>query len=342
MKKISVIYSFLFISLSFSGCADKKTKVLLEVDHVIKIPKSFPNVVFPPGNEYTLERWSLGKKLFYETRMSQNNAISCASCHKPQYAFSDNTAFSIGNNKLRGRGNTTTLTNIAYNPYFTRAGGVPTLEMQILVPIQEHDEFNTNILDIVKKLKKDTFYEKQSRIAYNRELDPYVITRAIANFERSFISLNSKFDRYFYHKEKSLSQSQIRGYNLFKSKKTNCFECHSGFNFTNYAFENNGLYKDYQDTGRMRLTHKESDEALFKVPTLRNIALTAPYMHDGSIESLKDVITHYNTGGKAHQNKSPFVRPLGLNQQEQEDLVAFLESLTDYSFVNNRTFYKTE
>jgi cytochrome c peroxidase len=206
--------------------------------------------------------------------------------------------------------------------------------MQILVPIQEHDEFNTNILDIVEKLKKDSSYTQASRIAYNREIDPFVITRAIANFERSLISGNSDFDK------NNFSSSALNGKNLFMSNKTNCSQCHSGFNFTNYTFENNGLYTNYADSGRMRLTQIESDRARFKVPTLRNAQLTAPYMHDGSIKTLEEVVAHYNTGGKIHANKSTLIKPLGLTQQEQNDIVAFLNTLTDYTFINNKNLQK--
>jgi cytochrome c peroxidase len=127
---------------------------------------------------------------------------------------------------------------------------------------------------------------------------------------------------------------------LFMSEKTNCSKCHQGFNFSNYAFENNGLYEVYADSGRMRLTRLEGDRALFKVPTLRNVKFTAPYMHDGSLSTLKDVINHYNSGGQQHPNKSQLIKPLGLTIQEQADLLAFLESLSDFEFINNKNFRK--
>ena len=125
---------------------------------------------------------------------------------------------------------------------------------------------------------------------------------------------------------------------LFFSNRTNCSSCHSGFNFTSYEFENNGLYETYADSGRMRLTHLEEDRAKFKIPSLRNISHTGPYMHDGSIESLEEVVAHYNYGGQMHPNKSSLVRPLGLSIEEEADLVAFLLSLTDYTFLNNPAF----
>ncbi len=334
-QSLQKFYSIVFILLNVTLFSCIKDPVFESQENsIMQIPEGFPSITFPQGNEFTIERWQLGKRLFYDPIMSVNNTISCASCHHAQNAFSDTLALSLGDNNIVGRSNAPTLTNIAYHPYFTRAGGVPTLEMQILVPIQEHDEFNTNILDIVEKLKKDSSYTQGSRIAYNREIDPFVITRAIANFERSLISGNSDFDK------NKFSSSALNGKNLFMSNKTNCSQCHSGFNFTNYTFENNGLYTNYADSGRMRLTQLESDRARFKVPTLRNAQLTAPYMHDGSIKTLEEVVAHYNTGGKVHANKSTLIKPLGLTTQEQNDIVAFLKTLTDYIFINNKNLQK--
>jgi cytochrome c peroxidase len=246
---------------------------------------------------------------------------------------------SIGDNNSLGTSNSPTLANVAYHPYYTRAGGVPTLEMQILVPIQEHNEFNTNMVDVIEKLKPNGMYQAMAQTAYNRELDAFVITRAIATFERSLISGNSRFDDFFYKGiENALNESERRGFKLFTSNKTNCSSCHSGFNFTNYTFENNGLYVNYADSGRMRLTQLPQDRAKFKVPTLRNIALTAPYMHNGSFNTLTDVLEHYNTGGQNHINKSVLIKPLTLTTQEKQDLINFLHSLTDMKFIQNKNF----
>ncbi|MBC7425878.1 MAG: c-type cytochrome, partial [Bacteroidia bacterium] len=158
-------------------------------------------------------------------------------------------------------------------------------------------------------------------------------------FERTLISGNSRFDQYFYQNNKNaLSSDEINGYNLFISNKTNCSQCHSGFNFSNYSFENNGLYENYADSGRMRLTNQESDRGLFKVPSLRNIEFTAPYMHDGSFQTLEQIIENYNNGGKSFKNKSKLIVPLNLSNQEKHDLISFLKSLSDYQFINNKKF----
>ncbi len=306
---------------------------------LLAVPPGFPLPNFPVDNELTAARFALGKRLFYDVIMSRDSTISCASCHAPNFAFSDSVAFSPGVGGLAGKRNAPSLANVAYHPYFTREGGVPTLEMQILVPIQEHNEFDFNILLIADRLKTDSMYTRMSREAYGRDPDFYVITRSIACFERSLISGQSPFDEFFFQgKTNALNASERRGKDLFFSEKTNCSNCHSGFNFSNYAFENNGLYVTYPDPGRFRLTEDTADIARFKVPTLRNLTVTAPFMHDGSFSSIEAVVDHYNSGGENHPHKSPLVRPLGLSNQEKSDLVAFLKSLTDSKFLKNPKF----
>lgn len=337
--RVGILFIITAVFLCVISCK-KDPQVKLGSDRLMTIPEGFPQLVFPEGNEFTNARWQLGKKLFFDPVLSNTYAVSCASCHMPQFAFSDTTAFSLGENNLRGRQNAPSLTNIGYHPYFTRAGGVPTLEMQILVPIQEHDEFNSNIVDLAERLKKIPSYVEDAQKAFGREPDPFVITRALSNFERSFISGNSPYDKYaFQGYANALNESENRGKELFFGTKANFSSCHSGFNFTNYAFENNGLYPVYADNGRMRLTRLEEDRARFKVPSLRNVEVTAPYMHDGSFNTLEQVVAHYNKGGEVHKNKnSNLIKPLGLSTQEQKDLVAFLIALTDNEFLTNKNY----
>jgi cytochrome c peroxidase len=280
----------------------------------------------------------LGKELFFDKRLSRNNDLSCATCHQPDKAFTDNLQFSFGDNNAIGTVNAPTLTNVGYHPYFNFNGGVVSLETQILVPIQEHNEFNTNILDIVAKLATDLTYEQLSQKAYNRPFDAFVLTRAVANFQRSLVSGNSRYDQHFLQNKPILNESELRGYDLFFSDEAKCAQCHSGFNFTSYAFENNGLYEDYENIGRMAISFDENDRAKFKIPTLRNIALTAPYMHDGSFATLEEIVEHYNSGGAAHPNKSALLQPLNLTNQQKQDLVNFLKTLTDEDFISNPFF----
>lgn len=308
---------------------------------LMEIPKGFDQIDFPSDNAYTPARWKLGKRLFYDKVMSLDSSVSCASCHHADIAFSDDVPFSLGVEQRLGTRNSPSLANVAYHPYYTREGGVPSLEMQILVPIQEHNEFNFNIVLLAERLQQDSSYKRMAKLAYDRMPDAFVITRALANFERSLISGFSRYDQYEnYGFKDKLTEEEIQGMELFFSDKTHCSSCHNGFNFTNYAFENNGLYAEYKDKGRHRLTSASADIGRFKVPSLRNVGLSAPYMHDGSISSLEDVVKHYNLGGQEHPNKSKHVRKLHLSNQEQNALVAFLHSLTDYTFIQNLNFKK--
>lgn len=344
MRQYSLIAVFLLPALLSLSCKkERDNKVPGKEVSLTTAPVGFPEIPFPDENPFTLAKWELGKKLFYDKALSVDYSTSCGSCHPAASAFSDVISRSIGAHNTPGRRNAPTLTNVAYQPYYTREGGVPTLEKQILVPIQEHDEFDFNIVLIAERLNKMPQYVQMSRAVFGRDPDPYVITRAIATFERTLVSGNSNYDRYINWQDSSdFNSSAQRGMRLFNSDKTNCNKCHNGLNFTNYSFENNGLYEHYNDPGRLRLTNKEADRALFKVPTLRNIALTAPYMHDGSIQTLDAVIAHYNSGGKNHPHKSSLIKPLGLTTKEQRDLLAFLQSLTDNEFINKKEFYNEE
>ena len=319
------------------SCAKEKESTEIAILQIMEVPKGFPEIEHPEGNEFTTERWVLGKQLFYDPILSKDGSISCASCHDPSLAFSDNKSVSIGSGGLLGTRNAPSLANVAYHPYFTREGGLPTLEMQILVPIQEHDEFNNNIVLIADTLGKIPAYVEMAKLAYDREPDAFVITRALSQFERSMVSGQSAYDvEYNYGIDGSMSERAARGKILFESERPSCATCHSGFNFTNYSFQNNGLYDEYPDNGRERLTQDPNDKALFKVPSLRNVEVTGPYMHDGSITTLSEVIEHYNTGGSNHLNKNSLIKPLGLTEDDKTDLLAFLESLTDQKFISNK------
>ncbi|MBK8556941.1 MAG: cytochrome-c peroxidase [Lewinellaceae bacterium] len=338
MKKI--VTTLILISVLLA-CRKEETQQAPDntPEPMLAVPPGFPAPVFPEGNELSPARWALGKRLFFDEIMSVDSSVSCASCHLPQHAFSDTVAFSPGAAQRPGTRNAPTLANVAYHPYYTREGGVPTLEMQILVPIQEHNEFDFNILLIADRMKQDSDYVQSSQEAYGRAPDAFVITRSIACFERTMLSGKSRYDSWLQSGDSHvLGTDEMSGMNLFFSDRTNCSRCHEGFNFTNYQFANNGLYVDYADPGRFRLTELESDRALFKVPTLRNIAVTAPYMHDGSLATLEAVVEHYNSGGMPHPNKSSLLKPLGLSPLEKSQLVAFLKTLTDDAFLSSKKF----
>jgi cytochrome c peroxidase len=299
------------------------------------LPTTLDPFSIPENNTLTKERIALGRQLFYDPILSVDSSISCASCHKPELFFADNKATTPGVFGRAGTRNVPSLINTAFSPYFTREGGVPTLEMQVSVPVQEHNEFAFNMVKVAERIAKVHWYDSMSQIAYKRAPDPFVLTRALAAFERTLVAFTTPFDQwFFYAQEDALSTQELEGYELFMSRKTNCSNCHQPPHFTSYAFENNGLALVYPDKGRMSITGNSADEALYKVPSLRNVAATSPYMLDGRIATLKGVIEHYNSGGLKHPQQSPFIQPLFLSDREKASLLAFLNTLTEPNAIN--------
>ena len=298
----------------------------------IEIPFGFPKIIVPEDNPLSEAKIELGKKLFFEKLLSRDSSISCATCHNPKYAFTDGLEKAKGIKDREVSRNTPTLTNIAYNTSFLRDGVNPSLEAQVIVPIHEKNEFDFHILLVAERLKKKKEYVDLSLAAFGEIPNPKVISNAIASFERTLISGNSRYDQFTFQKDSSaLSVNEIRGMHLFNNH--NCVSCHSGFNFTNGEVVNNGLYQQYEDIGKMRVTLDPKDKGAFKVPTLRNVALTAPYMHDGSLKSLEAVVDHYIKGGFDNPNKDNRIKKLSLSENERQDLVAFLKCLSDSSFI---------
>ena len=307
----------------------------------IDVPKVFPSVVEPEENKYTLERYELGRMLFYDPILSIDNSISCGSCHEANKAFASNVKVNKGVADRDGTRNVPSLGNIGLHPYFTREGGIASLEQQVLVPIQEHNEMAFNLLEASKRLEQNKTYADLCQNAYPNKPHYYAITSSIAVFERALVSNSSAFDAFYYQNNTdALKETEIRGMKLFYSSKTNCSSCHNGANFTNYAFEHNGLHERYKDSGRYRLTREDIDIETFKVASLRNVELTAPYMHDGSLNSLEEVIEHYNNGGQDNPRKSGLIKKLDLSNQEKQDLINFLKTLTDEQFITNDNFRK--
>lgn len=302
--------------------------------HFVSIPSISAHREVDSTSFYQVE---LGRLLFYEKALSRDSTISCATCHKQQLAFTDGLPKSSGIFNQTVDRNSPTLTNVGNRPYLLLDGVNPNLEAQVRVPIQEHREFDFNIVLIAERLKENSSYVRLARLGFDMEIDHRVIARSIANFERTLISNNSPYDQYISGDKNALSKSQKRGKALFFDKLY-CAQCHNGNDFTNDALTNNGLYKIYADSGRIRLTEREKDRAIFKVPTLRNIEVTAPYMHNGSFETLSKVIDHYQSGGENHIGKGFQIVPFKLSRKEKKDLINFLNSLTDKSFLTNPQF----
>ncbi|MCH2043858.1 MAG: cytochrome-c peroxidase [Saprospiraceae bacterium] len=332
----NIIFFYILLCFSFFVQSCSKSKQKNNTVTWNNLPEGFPELFIPEDNAMTANRIKLGRHLFYDPILSRDSSLSCASCHKAAFAFADNQSTTQGIEQRGGNRNVSSLTNVAYNPYFTSEGGVPTLEMQVLVPIQEHNEFDFNVVLLAERLQEHPFYDSLSQLAYERSPDAFVITRALAAFERTLISTQSDYDLYtYYNKTAAMSKSAQRGYDLFMSTRLKCGECHPPPHFSTFDFENNGLYAVYSDIGRQRLTNDSADLALFKIPTLRNIALSAPYMHDGSLVDLDAVIEHYKMGGKKHPQQSYHIKGFELSTKEKEDLLDFLSSLTDNYFIEN-------
>lgn len=297
----------------------------------LDIPAGWPAPSLRNDNPLTLASVQLGKSLFFDERLSLGRGIACASCHLPGRAFSDTVALSAGVQGRRGFRNAPTLANMAYHALLNRDGGAPTLEQQVLNPLFDAAEMNADPQQVVEALRDDAFVSAMSLRAYGRGFDLYVLTRSIANYERTLIGGTSRYDRFLQGETAAMDAAEQRGLDVFHGA-AQCGSCHGGFDLSDHGFHNVGASTaDAEDSGRERITLDPADRGKFKTPTLRNIALTAPYMHDGSLATLEDVIHHFNTGGMDHPNKDPLVFPLNLTTEQQQDLAAFLRSLSDES-----------
>lgn len=300
---------------------------------VLDIPIDFPTRPEPEDNVMTVERVELGRALFYDPRLSRTGLISCASCHLQAHGFSDPNRTSLGVDGLTGTRNAPALSNEAWNTSYFWDGGVPSLEIQAVGPIKNPLEMDMTLADVNALLASDADIAARFQAAYGEGPSERTLPRALASFVRSLVSGNSPFDRLRRGDSQALTDAAQRGRAIFEGERGQCTHCHVGFNFTNNAFRNNGTRPDDPDPGRQRLTLKDSDFGKFRVPSLRNVAVSAPYMHDGSLTTLAAVVDHYDQGGSGHPNTDPTLHPLGLSDDEKAELIAFLESLTDDAFL---------
>ena len=328
-----------------------------------RLPRGLPRPIVPADNPMTTAKVDLGRRLFYDNRLSGNGTYSCAGCHRPEYAFTDGRAQAIGSTGELHPRSAMSLTNVAYNGSYGWADpGVRSLEAQMLVPMLNEHPIELGLAgretEVVGRFAGPGDRPRFDR-AFPGQSDPVTlqnIVRAIAAFERTLVSADSPFDRYLYRDERTaLTPAAIRGSRLFFSERLGCSGCHAGFNLSGavafeggkpqkLSFHNTGLYDvdgrgayPSSDRGLFDRTAKPSDMGRFRAPTLRNVALTAPYMHDGSVPTLQAVVEHYASGGKGHL-KSAQLKGFAVTAEEVRDLVAFLESLTDRSFVTNPAF----
>lgn len=320
----SALFFTLCSILLLAACQPDHFAPQEDLTYDIAIPEGFPYPIIPEDNAMTQARVALGRSLFFDPVLSRDSTIACASCHKPALAFADDVPISPGVEGRLGLRNTPSLFNVAWLTRMNKDGGVTKLDLQAIVPIEDEHEMDLSILAAAARLRNSPRYTEMSLKAYGRQPDAFVITRALGAFQRTLTSGRSPYDL------GELTPQQARGQALFFSERTQCSTCHSGFNFTTNAFENNGLLADYShDTGRHRVTGTPSDIGKFRVPSLRNVALTAPYLHNGSIPDLPSLIDRYNSGGMGHPNQSLLIQPLNLTEAEQAELVAFLQALTE-------------
>ncbi|HQU75682.1 MAG TPA: cytochrome c peroxidase [Chitinophagales bacterium] len=314
-----------------AGCAIDPD--IPEPSYSVPIPEGFPAIPYPDDNFPDAGRIALGKELFFDPVLSIDSTVSCNNCHLTQWAFADHAPISAGVEGRLGFRNAPTLANVAWQPIMTMDGGSPTLEQQFYIPLEDFHEMAFNMVLLTDRLQADPYYTDRFYQVFEDLPSPFTITRAIAAYERTIISGNSKYDQVMRGIANFTPSEQI-GYDLFFSDSLACSSCHSPPFFTNFEFLNNGLYETYYpDSGRARITVDPDDAGKFKVPTLRNIAWTWPYMHDGSLPDLATVIDHYQNGGSGHRNQDPRVHPLHLNDEQKQDLILFLNTLTDDDFL---------
>ena len=344
-------------------------------DWVWSLPAGFPEPRVPESNPMSAEKVELGRHLFYEKDLSQNRTQSCASCHLQELAFTDGRVRAVGSTGEEHHRNALSLANVAYVPTLTWSSSLITdLERQAMIPLFGDDPVEMALEDhqvVVERLAARAKYREMFAAAFPADPTPISLksaTKALAAFQRTLISGDSPYDRYLAGDSGALSPSAKRGLRLFMSERLECFHCHGGFNFSDafdhggkarseVAFHNTGLYNlngsgayPLVDRGLYEESLNQRDMGSFRAPTLRNIAVTAPYMHDGSIATLEEVIEHYAQGGRTllegpfagdgsqNPHKSEFVVGFLLEAPEVADVLAFLRSLTDPTFLSNPAF----
>ncbi|GIW40608.1 MAG: cytochrome-c peroxidase [Candidatus Binatia bacterium] len=282
----------------------------------------------PESNPMTEAKIALGKLLYFDPRLSKDGTVSCASCHNPFHGFADPAPTSKGVRNQLGTRNSPTVINRLFSQEQFWDGRAKDLEEQVLGPLTNPVEMaNASHDEAAQRIGKIAGYRPLFEKAFgDPKVDIERIAKAIAAYERTVVSGDSPFDRYQAGDRDAMSPSAVRGMELFNGK-ANCKACHSGFNFTDESYHNLGVGWG-KDPGRFEVTKNEEDRGAFKTPTLRNVALTAPYMHDGSEATLEEVVEFYDRGGNKNPNLSPEMKPLGLSEQEKRDLVAFLHALT--------------
>ncbi|MFQ5992089.1 MAG: cytochrome-c peroxidase [Nitrospiraceae bacterium] len=308
----------------------KPTLVVVDgiaVPDIGPLPTSLP---VPATNLHYVAKVELGKKLYFDNRLSKGDAISCAFCHNPGVGFADPRQTSVGVDGRAGGRQAPTIFNTGLNPVQFWDGRAGSLEEQAIAPIANPIEMGETHENVVAKLGKIKGYRAEFGKVFGTDVNLQGIAEAIAAYERTIISTNSAFDQYVMGDTAAMEEAAIRGMALFKGK-ARCILCHNGPNFTDNQFHNLGVPQVGplpEDLGRFNVTRQARDMAAFKTPTLRSIVETPPYMHDGAFKTLEEIVEFLNLGGGPNPNLSPWIKPLELTDQEKSDLVAFMNALT--------------
>jgi cytochrome c peroxidase len=299
-------------------------------------PLGLPSVQWPDDNPYSAAKVELGRLLYFDPRVSSDGRVSCATCHAPEKAFTDGAAVSTGIGGQKGGRSAPTVINRGYSTLQFWDGRASSLEDQAKGPIANPIEMTSDKsaeaahAACVKRLAAIPAYAQRfEKVFATKNFDIDHVAKAIATFERTVLSGNAPFDRYSAGDKSAMNESQVRGMDLFFNKLA-CDSCHLGFNFTDGSYENVGIGMDKPkpDLGRYEVTKREDEKGAFKTPSLREIANTAPYMHDGSLKTLEDVVEHYDKGGIKNPWLDQRIKPLNLSKQEKSDLIAFLKALS--------------
>ncbi len=303
-------------------------------EFVLQYPLGLTQMQIPKSNELTAAKIELGKQLFFDPRLSRDDTISCSSCHEPSAGWSNGDNFATGVRGQRTGRSAPTIINVGYSYFQFWDGRASMLEGQALGPVQSPVEMDLTLEECVAKLNAIEGYRKQFQEVFGTDVTSPGIAKAIASFERTILSGNAPYDKFKAGDENALSAAAQRGSKLFFGK-ANCAACHAGPNFSDFAFHNIGvgMDKDKPDVGRFSETQLLGDRGAFKTATLREIARTAPYMHDGSLKTLEDVVDYYDKGGIANPQLDEAIFPLTLTAEQKADLVTFLEeglSSADY------------
>jgi cytochrome c peroxidase len=330
MKKIAY---FLF-SLLLIACK-KEAEITPFEELKFEYPDYFPEPVYKfVNNDLSKGRFELGRKLFYDPNLSSDGKISCASCHAQGHAFADhNVKFSMGVDGLHGNRNSPSITNLAWYPSFMWDGGVNHIEVFSVAPLTNPVEMNESMANIVSKLNANSNYKYLFKKLYGIDnVNDQAFLRALTQYMAMIVSSNSKYDEYR-KGNLTLSADEMDGLALFQDK---CATCHKEPLFTDFSYQNNGLDSIFSDLGRGKITLSANDNGKFKVPSLRNVALTYPYMHDGRFQNLNQVLDHYSSGIRNSSTLSSLLtQNLNISTDEKNKIIAFLNTLTDYSLLNN-------